>query len=133
MSDSTIMRRIEDIGKDVGEHLVADLSVAPCFSIAVDKSTDVMDVAQLRIWVRFPRENSLREDMLCLLPFLGQTRGEDIVNALLTFFDERKLSWSSLASVCTDGTPSMRGKEKGFNGLMKKREDTPHQFPLHHT
>lgn len=27
------------------------------------------------------------------------------------------LSWSELASVCTDGAPSMRGKEKGFVGM----------------
>lgn len=131
LSDSTIMRRIEDIGKDVSDQLTADLSAAPCFSIAVDESTDVTDVAQLCVWVRFPKENSFREEMLCLLPLLGQTRGEDILNALLAFFDERKLSWSSLVSVCTDGAPSMRGKEKGLVGLMKKREEMPNFISFH--
>lgn len=71
--------------------------------------------------------------MLCLLPLLGQTRGEDILNSLLTFFNERKLYWSKLASVGMGGAPSMRGKEKGLIGLMKKREDIHNQFPLHHT
>ena len=37
LSDSTIMRRIENIGKDVSDQLCADLSAAPCFSIAVDQ------------------------------------------------------------------------------------------------
>ncbi len=77
LSDSTIMRRIENIGKDVSDQLCAYVSAAPCFSIAVDESTDLTDVAQLCVWVR-------------LLPLVGQTRGEDILNAFLAFFDEKK-------------------------------------------
>ena len=117
MSDSTITRRIEDIGKDIHDQLLADLRAAPCFSIAVDESTDITDVAQLCVWVRFPKENSFQEEMLSLLPLHGQTRGEDILNALLASFEEKHICWSKLASVCTDGAPSMRGKEKGLVGL----------------
>ncbi len=65
LSDSTIMRRIENIGKDVSDQLCADVSAAPCFSIAVDESTDLTDVAQLCVWVRFPKEKSFQEEMLC--------------------------------------------------------------------
>ncbi len=75
LSDSTIMRRIENIGKDVSDQLCADVSAAQCFSIAVDESTDLTDVAQLCVWVRFPKEKSFQEEMLCLLPLVGQTRG----------------------------------------------------------
>ncbi len=76
LSDSTIMRWTEDTGEDVGEQLVVDLSVAPCFSIVVDKSTDVTDVAQLCVWVRFPKDNSIEEKRL--LPLLGRMRSEGI-------------------------------------------------------
>lgn len=31
LSDSTIMRRMDDIGKDIHEQLFADLCAAPCF------------------------------------------------------------------------------------------------------
>ena len=58
--------------------------------------------------------------MLCLLPLHGQTRGEDILSALLVFFEENPLSWSKLASVCTDGAPSMQDKERGLVGLSEK-------------
>ncbi len=54
LSDSTIMRRIENIGKDVSDQLCADVSAAPYFSIAVDESTDLTDVAQLCVWVKVP-------------------------------------------------------------------------------
>lgn len=42
---------MEDIGKDICDQLLADLRAAPCFSIALDESIDVIDVAQLCTWV----------------------------------------------------------------------------------
>ncbi len=33
--------------------------------------------------------------------------------------------------MCTDGAPSMRGKEKGLVGLMKKREEIPNFISFH--
>lgn len=99
------MRLIENIGKDVSDQLRADVSAAPCFSITVDQSTDMTVVSQLCVWIRFPKEKSFGEEMLCLLPHVGQMRGEDILNALLAFVDEQKSQFVSLASVCTDGAP----------------------------
>lgn len=83
------MRRTEDIGKDLRDQLLADLCKAPCCSIAVDESTDVTDVAQLCVWVvptttSWPNKRGYSE---------------------CTF--GKALSWSKLASVCTDGAPSM--------------------------
>lgn len=92
LSDLTIMRRMEDIGKDIRDQLLADLRTASCFSIAVDKSTDVTDIAQLCTWVRIPKINSFQEEMFCLLSLHGQTRGEDNLNALLVFLEENHLS-----------------------------------------
>ena len=37
----------------------------------------------------------------------------------------KHLRLSKLASVCTDGAPSMRDKEKGLVGLIKKRDEIP--------
>ncbi|XP_063610390.1 general transcription factor II-I repeat domain-containing protein 2A-like [Penaeus indicus] len=50
LSDTTIMRRTEEIGNDIRRQLIADLSAVPCFSIALDESTDICDVAQLCVW-----------------------------------------------------------------------------------
>ncbi|MBN3315765.1 GT2D2 protein, partial [Atractosteus spatula] len=89
LSDSTIMRRVEDIGKIISNQLIADLSAASCFSITLDESA--LCVGQL------PKDDSFREEMLCLLPLLGQTRDEDILSALLKFFNENKLNWSEIS------------------------------------
>ena len=122
MSDSTI-RRMKDIGKDIHDQLLADLRTAPCSSITVDESTDVTDVAQLYVWVRIPKENSFREEMLSLLPLHGQTRDEDILNTLSVCFEETHLSWSKLASVCPVGASSMTGKDKGPADLMNGSDE----------
>jgi hypothetical protein len=47
LSDSTITRRIEDIGEDIAKKRITDISVVPCFSIAFDENTDVGDIGQL--------------------------------------------------------------------------------------
>ena len=89
LSDSTIKRQMEDIRKDIFDQLLADMHTAPCVSIAVGESIDVTDVAQLCVWLRFPKENSFGEEMLTALPTHGQTRGEDILNALQVCFEEK--------------------------------------------
>ena len=60
------MRRIEELGNDIRHQLITDLLEVSCFSIALDESTDICDVAQLCIWVRFPKDDSFREELLCL-------------------------------------------------------------------
>jgi len=131
LSDTTIARRVEVLAKDIRQQLTEDMLAAPCFSLALDESTDVCDIAQLCVWARFPKEETFREEVLCLLPLAGQTRGLDVLNALLDFFSEHDLTWSKLASVCTDGAPNMRGKENGLIGLMRKREDMPKFASFH--
>ena len=58
LSDTTIIRRVEEIGKYIGKDLNEDISAAPCFRIALDERTDVWDIAQLCIWVWFPKDES---------------------------------------------------------------------------
>ena len=46
--------------------------------------------------------------------------GEELENNM-TAMNKQPPDWSNLASVCTDGAPNMRGKEKGLIGLMRQR------------
>lgn len=125
LSDSTIMRWIEDISKNISDQLLADLSAALCFSIAVDESTDVTGAAQLCVWLRFLKENSFQEEILCLVSFLAQTRGEDSLDSFLSFFDGQVLQ------VCVRMAPniSIRCEAKRMGLLVswkiifKKREE----------
>uniref|UniRef100_H2ZW76 DUF4371 domain-containing protein n=1 Tax=Latimeria chalumnae TaxID=7897 RepID=H2ZW76_LATCH len=126
-SDTTVMRRVEEIGKDIRQQLMADLSAAPCFSLALDESTDISDFSQLCVWIRFPKKELFCEELLCLIPMKTQTKGEDIFTALLNFFTENNLEWKKLVSL----VPNMRGKEKGLLGLMRKQEGIPKFIMFH--
>uniref|UniRef100_H2ZY60 DUF4371 domain-containing protein n=1 Tax=Latimeria chalumnae TaxID=7897 RepID=H2ZY60_LATCH len=121
LSDTTVMRRVEKIRKDIRQQLIADLSAAPYFSLALDESTDISDVFTIVVWICFPKEELFCEELLCLIPMKTQTKGEDIFTFSI-FFSENNLEWKKLISMYTDGAPSMRGKEKGLLGLMRKRE-----------
>uniref|UniRef100_H3AR21 SPIN-DOC-like zinc-finger domain-containing protein n=1 Tax=Latimeria chalumnae TaxID=7897 RepID=H3AR21_LATCH len=82
LSDTTVMRRVEEIGKDIRQQLMADLSAAPCFSLALNESTDISDFSQLCVWICFPKKELFCKELLCLIPIKTQTKGEDSFTAL---------------------------------------------------
>ncbi|KAJ1114244.1 hypothetical protein NDU88_002483 [Pleurodeles waltl] len=69
LSDSTCAHRIEAMGENIQEQVIKAVRESPFFSIAMDESTDIGDVAQLLVWVRY-LDQSLhpKEELLCLLP-----------------------------------------------------------------
>jgi len=84
--ESTVIRRAEVISDNILSQLLKDIESAAFFSLASDESTDRTDIAQLVVWVRFPKGDTFSEEMLALLPLTGQTRGHDIHSALMFFF-----------------------------------------------
>ncbi|KAE8277568.1 hypothetical protein D5F01_LYC24459 [Larimichthys crocea] len=66
---------------------------------------------------------SAREELLTMLPLKGQTRGEDIFNAFMTFARKTKLPLFKLISITTDGAPAMIGRTNGFIALCKQNEE----------
>ena len=90
------------------------------FSLALDESTDLIDTAQLAIFVRgVDDELNVGEYVLELIPLADTTRGEDIFNAVCMCVNKHNLDWSNLASIATDGARSMIGDKKGFIGRLK--------------
>ncbi|XP_078509765.1 general transcription factor II-I repeat domain-containing protein 2-like [Lissotriton helveticus] len=122
LSDSTCTRRIESMGDNVLAQVIKAVKMSPFFSIAVDESTDVGDVARLMIWVRYLEQEIIpKEELLCLLPLHGHTRGEDVLASMCNFFESHHLPLNNLVSITTDGAPSMIGHEKGFVSLLRKK------------
>jgi len=85
MSDTSNIRRMEILARDVFETLLEDLRKAEVMSIAVDESTDKTDTAQLCIYVRFFDGNCFREELLGLLPLEGRTTGEILFEKICLF------------------------------------------------
>lgn len=91
------------------------------FSLAMDESNDVQDTAQLLIFIRGLNSNfEVSEDLAALQSLTDTTTGEDIFGKVCQTMEELDLDWSKLASITTDGAPSMIGASRGLVGHMKR-------------
>lgn len=57
LSANTLMRRVEAMSSDVVSQLKTDFDRCSYFSLQLDESTDIVDTAQLVIFVRMVFEN----------------------------------------------------------------------------
>lgn len=121
LSNDTNTRRAEVMADTVKEDLIEKLKKVNSVSLAIDESTDVTDMAQLALFVRFLDESAgiFREELLSVLPLAGSTRGEDIFNAIKTFFEGNDIPINKVTSLLTDGAPAMMGRSSGVAARMK--------------
>ncbi|XP_067937246.1 general transcription factor II-I repeat domain-containing protein 2A-like [Watersipora subatra] len=123
LSRSTMTRRCEEIEKNVTAQLQRDIAMCECFSLQFDESTDSVDVAQLCLFIRMMFDNmTAKEELLCILPLKGHTRGEDIFQAFMEFVNKIQLPLGKLVSITTDGAPAMVGCSNGFIAHCKQND-----------
>lgn len=118
------------MAKNVTEQHFSDLISLPIFSLVCDESCDVKNIAQLTLMGRYVSSTGVHEELLGLLPFKGQTRGEDICAAIIEFCKAKEINLDKLISHCTEGSPNMIGKYKGFFTLFG--QNVKHELLLFH-
>ena len=129
LSDTSILRRVELLAKDVSGKLFENVRKAEYISIAVDESTDCTDMAQLCIYVRFFDGVRFREELLGLIPLEGHTTGEVIFQKIVSFFNEHELDLQKVCLLVTDGAPAMVGRVQGL--VARLSAIAPHMQYLH--
>ncbi|KAI7790369.1 putative general transcription factor II-I repeat domain-containing protein 2-like [Triplophysa rosa] len=121
LSASTVTRRIEEMGDNVYAQLQEKVKELDVFALALDESNDVQDTAQLLIFLRRVSSNfEVSEELAALQSLKGTTTGEDIFGKVCQTMGDLGLDWSKLASITTDGAPSMVGASRGLIGHMNK-------------
>ena len=121
LSASTITRRIEEIGGNLYAHLLQKTKKYEFFSLALDESTGVQDTAQLLIFIRGVNANfEMCEELAALQSLKGTTTGEVIFGKVCQTIKKYDLDWSKLASITTDGAPSIVGMSRGLIGCMNR-------------
>ncbi|GFW80497.1 uncharacterized protein TNCV_2415991 [Trichonephila clavipes] len=89
---------------------IEGLKLVSALSIEVDESCDINDTAQVSLFVRF-MSHSDPKGLLGLLPLKGQTRGEDIANAVIECMGKHHIFLDKIVSISTNGAKSMTGQE----------------------
>jgi len=96
-----------------------DLLKAKFFSLALDESTDISDISQMAVYVRYIWKSEFKEELLTLLPLHDHTTGEILFKNLQKFMESNNLLFDNILSITTDGAPAMTGKVNGFIAFMR--------------
>ncbi|KAF2366051.1 protein of unknown function DUF4371 [Trinorchestia longiramus] len=129
LSNNTISDRIEDMSKDILAQVVADLISSPAkFSLQLDETTDVSNLSQLAVLVRYVKDDVINEDFL-FCKSLTTTKAAEVKKPVDNFFKDNSLSWDMVSAVCSDRVPVTLGRESGFGAVVKA--DAPHVIVTH--
>ena len=97
------MRCVDSISTNLADQLASKIKKFDYFSICLDESTDVVDTAQMLIFIRgIDRDFNATEELLSM-ESLKHTTGEDLFRHLRDCFDRHKLHWDKFVSITTDG------------------------------
>ena len=130
LSNDTISNRINKMSDDFLAQIVSDLISSPAkFSLQLDETTDVASLSQIAVFMRYVKEDVIKEDFLFCQPLTTLTKAIDVKKLVDNVFRDNNLSWNIVCGICLDGAPAMLGRKSGFRALLKV--DAPHTTVTH--
>ena len=124
VSARTVERRISEMADNVSEQRTAVLTTTPVFSVALDENVDINDIARLVVFARYS-DTEIHEELCCLKPMYGTTKGEDILKTFTDHFEDRGVDIRKIFAVTTVGAPAMVGKNKRFTKMVEDKIGHP--------
>ncbi|XP_042228654.1 general transcription factor II-I repeat domain-containing protein 2-like [Homarus americanus] len=122
LSRNTVAERIGELSENINSQLKDKVKSFTAFSVTIDESTDVSDVAQLAVFIRGVDENmQVTEEFVKLVPVKGTTTGEDIFVGLVGALDKLGVDWAQTVSLATDGAPQMMGRKADVATKLKEK------------
>lgn len=136
LSRNTVAERVDQLSTNLKEQLVEKGKDFMAYSLAVDESTDISDIAQLSIFIRGVDSSlSITEEFLALRPMHGTTTGQDLYEEVSRCVNEMGLPWEKLVALTTDGAPAMCGHRSGLVAKMRERirdENVTDELTVYH-
>ena len=122
LSRNTVANRVADLSSNLNSQMKEKIKSFIAFSVAIDESTDVTDIAQLAIFIRGVDETlKITEELLELVPMTSTTTADDIFSSLVGALDKAGVDWSRAISLATDGAPSMVGRKAGVATKFREK------------
>ena len=116
----TIAHRIEKLGNSVEVRLASKAGDFAFYSLALDKSTDIKETAQLVIFVRGKDESfCVIEELDAMVPLEGTTKGRYLLEDVITTLNRLKFNLKNISGVTTDKGPSMCASRQGLIKLLQ--------------
>ena len=131
LSNDTIKSRIHEMSDNIKSKVLSKIYSSPVFALQLDESTDISNLSQLLVYVRYVADERINEEFLFCQPLEITSEAVDVFQMLIDFFDKTELSWSKLVGVCTDGAPAMIGANSGLISLVKQKKSSNSRNTLH--
>ncbi|CAH1965958.1 unnamed protein product [Acanthoscelides obtectus] len=123
-----VKHRIDEIAADIKSQIINKVKLSPFFAFSCDESTDIVNCAQLIVYVRYIGGDIIQEEILYSQSLTAGSTSEDIFNSISNFVEKNDLDWKKLIGLCTDGAPAMIGVRTGL--AKKLNEKNPAMVTL---
>ena len=121
LSNDKIKSRIHEMSDNMKSKVLSKIDSSPVFALQLDESTDISNLSQLLVYVRYVADERINEEFLFCQPLETTSKAVDVFQMLIDFFDKTELSSSKLVGVCTDGAAAMIGANSGLISPVKQK------------
>ncbi len=120
LSGDTITQRIHDMAQDVEDQLIGQIKLAKYFSLQLDESTDIANLAILMVYVRFEHEGDLKEEFFFSASLPTKTTSSEVFRSVEDYIVKKcGLDFKFCVGVCSDGAAAMTGRHAGVVTKIK--------------
>jgi hypothetical protein len=116
--NDTVSGRISDMALNVKEQLIEKVKASKYYSIQLDESTDVSNMAYLLTFIRFEDE-SVKEELLFCEPSLGRTTSKTFLK-IRSVYEGVWHRMGKSVGICSDGARAMTGEHSGVVAQIKE-------------
>jgi hypothetical protein len=114
------MRCITSTSEDIKEQLLTRIKCHPKSAFQINESTDVAELAQLLVFVRYYFEENIQEEFMFCQLILERFTGSDIFKVVNDYFKVDNISWANHPGNCTDRPAALTGYKKGFQAKVQQ-------------